>query len=68
MDIERGEMAEKQLDILIERRARKREVDRDEREELWMESVRRYNAPRRRLEPAPECQEQVSIRVKERST
>jgi hypothetical protein len=32
---------------MIERRSRKREVDGDEREELWMESVRRYNARRR---------------------
>jgi hypothetical protein len=44
MDVAPGEMAEKQLDLLIERRSRKGEVDPDEREELWKESVRRYNA------------------------
>jgi len=29
---------------MIERRSRKDEVDPDEREESWKESVRRYNA------------------------
>jgi hypothetical protein len=42
-----GELAEKQLAVLIERRSRNREVDPDEREEHWKESVRRYNARRR---------------------
>ncbi len=32
---------------ILERRSRKGEVDPDEREELWKESVRRYNARRR---------------------
>ena len=32
---------------MIERRSRKGEVDRDELEPLYMESVRRYNAQRR---------------------
>lgn len=40
--VERGETVEKELDHLIERRSRKGEVDRDEREELYAESVRRY--------------------------
>ena len=40
MDITHGEMAEKQLDILIECRSRKGEVDPDEREELWKQGVR----------------------------
>ena len=40
-DVVRGEMAERELDHFIERRSRG--VDPDEREELWMESVRRYN-------------------------
>ncbi len=44
MDVEHAEMAEKQLDAMIARRARKGEVDADEREALWQESVRRYNA------------------------
>jgi hypothetical protein len=41
-------MAEKQLNILIERRARKGEADPDEREELWKASVRAYTARRRK--------------------
>jgi hypothetical protein len=47
VDVARGELVEKELDAMIERRARKGEVDPDEREELWRESVRRYNARRR---------------------
>jgi hypothetical protein len=34
VDIAHGELAEKQLDILIERRSRKGEIDPDEGEEL----------------------------------
>jgi hypothetical protein len=45
--VEHAEMVEKQLDAMIQRRARKGDVDPDEREELWKESVRRYNARRR---------------------
>jgi hypothetical protein len=45
--VERRELAEKQLAVLIERRSRNREVNPDEREELSKESVRRYNARRR---------------------
>ena len=47
MDMAHGEMAEKQLDALIERRSRKGEVDRDENGELWNASVRRYTTRRR---------------------
>jgi hypothetical protein len=47
MDVEHGEMVEKQLDALIECRSRKGDVDPDEAEEIWKESVRRYNARRR---------------------
>jgi hypothetical protein len=47
VNIVRGELAEKQLDVLIERRARKGEADPDEREELWKASVRAYTACRR---------------------
>jgi hypothetical protein len=43
----RGEMVEKELDILIERRSRKGEVDPDEQEAIWRESVRRYEARRK---------------------
>ena len=42
-----GARAEAELTRMIERRARKGEVDPDEREELWKQSVRRYNARRR---------------------
>jgi hypothetical protein len=35
MDVADAEMAEKQLDAMIQRRARKGDVDPDEREEPW---------------------------------
>jgi hypothetical protein len=41
LDIVRGEMVEKELDGMIERRSRQK--DPDEESELWKESVRRYN-------------------------
>jgi hypothetical protein len=47
MDVAHGEMVEKQLDAMIERRARKGDMDPDEREELWKQSVRSYTARRR---------------------
>ena len=47
MDTTHGGIAEKQLDTMIARRARKRDVDPDEREELWKASVRAYAARRR---------------------
>ena len=53
MDIAQGEMVEKELDAMIERGSRKGEVDPDEGEAPWQESVRRYNArlaSRRRAE------------------
>jgi hypothetical protein len=37
---EHAEMVEKQLDAMIQRRARKGDVDPDEREELWKASAR----------------------------
>ena len=42
-----GEAVEAELNRLIERRSQKGDVDRDEQEEIWRESVRRYNARRR---------------------
>jgi hypothetical protein len=45
VDIARGELVEKELDQMIERRSRQK--DPDEESELWKESVRRYNARRR---------------------
>jgi hypothetical protein len=44
-DIGRGEMVEKELDAMIERRARQK--DPEEESELWKESVRVYTARRR---------------------
>jgi CBS-domain-containing membrane protein len=46
VDIARSEVVEADLDRLLERRSRKGDVDPDEREALWQESVRRYNARR----------------------
>jgi hypothetical protein len=45
VDIAHGEMVERELDAMIERRSRQK--DPDEASELWQESVRRYNARRR---------------------
>jgi hypothetical protein len=56
MDVAHGEMVEKQLDAMIERRARKGDVDPDEREELWKESVRAYTARRREELRAAWCE------------
>ena len=49
MDVAHGELVEKQLDALIQRRARKGDVDPDETEEIWKESVRRYNDCKQQL-------------------
>ena len=54
MDIARGEMVEKELDQMIERRSRQK--DPDEESELWRESVRRYNARRREQMRAAWCE------------
>jgi hypothetical protein len=45
--VEHAEMVEKQLDAMIQRRARKEDVDPDEREEIWKASVRAYTARER---------------------
>jgi hypothetical protein len=46
LDIEAGEMVEKELDTLVSRRdiARRETEGERAREELWAESVRRHNA------------------------
>ena len=54
MDIARGELVERELDTMIERRYR--EKDPDEESELWKESVRRYNARRREELRAAWCE------------
>jgi broad specificity phosphatase PhoE len=56
MDISRGEMVEKELDAMIQRRARNGEVDSDEQEELWKKSVRAYTARRREKMRAAWCE------------
>jgi hypothetical protein len=47
VDVAHTEAVDAELVRMIERRSRKGEVDPDEREELWQQSVRRYNAKRR---------------------
>jgi hypothetical protein len=47
VDVARREAADAELVRMIEHRSRKGEVDRDEFEPFYMESVRRYNDRRR---------------------
>jgi hypothetical protein len=54
VDIARGEMVEKELDGMIERRSRQK--DPDEESELWRESVRAYTARRREEMRAEWCE------------
>ena len=54
MDIARGELVERELDTMIERRSRQN--DPDEESELWKESLRRYNARRREEMRAAWCE------------
>jgi ABC-type phosphonate transport system ATPase subunit len=49
VDVAHGEMVEKELDAMIQRRARKGEMDPDEREALWQASVRAYEEKRRQM-------------------
>jgi hypothetical protein len=56
MDVAQGARAEKELEAMIVRRARKGDVDPDEQEELWKESVRRYHARREEELRAAWCQ------------
>ena len=46
MELARSEGVEAELNRLVEKRS-SREIDPDEREELWKESVRAYTARRR---------------------
>lgn len=50
MDVEAGERVEKDLDAMIRRADERRRLTEGERleEDLWAESVRRYNAKRER--------------------
>ena len=53
--VEHAEMVEKELDAFIQRRARKGDLDPAEQEELWKESVRRYNARRQEENRLARC-------------
>jgi len=55
MDVARVETAEKELDVMIERRTDRR-PDPDEREELWRASVRVHDARRREEMRAAWCE------------
>jgi hypothetical protein len=55
VEIARGEQAEAELHAFIECRSR-REIDPDEREELWQESVRVFTARRREEMRAAWCE------------
>jgi hypothetical protein len=54
MDIARGELVERELDTMIERRSRQK--DPDEESEFWRESVRAYAARREEELRAAWCQ------------
>jgi hypothetical protein len=54
VDIAGGELVEKELDAMIERRSRKK--DPDEESEHWKESIRRYTARRREEMRAAWCE------------
>jgi hypothetical protein len=47
VDIAHGELVEKELDAMIERRSRKK--DPDEESELWRKSVDAYNEKRQKI-------------------
>ena len=47
MDIARGEMVEKELDALIERRSRQKDPQEDS--DLWQESAKAYEEKRRQM-------------------
>src|SRR5919107_3754222 len=61
-------MVEKELNAMIERRSRKGEVDTDEFDPGYMESVRRYNARRREEMRAEWCEHHQGQAVRLRAT
>jgi thiamine monophosphate synthase len=65
----RGEMVERELDAMIERRSRKGEVDPEEREELWKAGVRAYNARRKEENRRAWCEyfEHIAFSLRERA-
>jgi hypothetical protein len=59
MDVAHGEMVEKQLDAMIQRRARKGDVDPDEQGELPVPGARsRYRGGGRRVRPSGQDKEE----------
>jgi hypothetical protein len=46
------DVADRELERMVERRSRNRETDPDERDEPWKESVRAYNARREEVRSA----------------
>jgi hypothetical protein len=68
VDVAHGELVEKQLDALIERRSHKGDVHPDEREELWKASVRRYHARREEELRAAWCEHNQGQAARLRTT
>jgi hypothetical protein len=68
VDIARGEMVKRELNAMIERRSRKGEVDTDEFDPGYMESVRRYNARRREEMRAEWCEHHQGQAARLRTT
>jgi hypothetical protein len=67
VDIARSEAVEADLDRIIERRS-SRELDPDEREELWKASVRAYTARRREELRAAWCEHHQGQAARLRTT
>jgi hypothetical protein len=67
VDLARSETVEAELNRLIEKRS-SREMDPDEREELWQESVRDYTARRREEMRAAWCEYHQDQAARHRAT
>ena len=63
-----GELVKKELDTLIERRSRKGDVDLDEIEPGYVESVRRFNVRREQEMRAEWCEHHQGQAVRLRAT
>jgi hypothetical protein len=68
VDVARREAADAELVRMIEHRSRKGEVDRDEFEPFYMESVRRYNDRRREEMRAAWCEHHQGQAARLRTT
>jgi hypothetical protein len=67
VDLARSEGVEAELNRLVEKRS-SREMDPDEREDLWQESVRAYTARRREEMRAEWCEHHQGQAVRLRAT